>query len=374
MRNLRYMAIVGMLVLLLLGSCKSGDKTQATKKFSPTANKPAEGRTLSQEKEKTTSAKTTKKATSAKTTKAPTAKKTNKRSSKNALAAKLSSDKEPSPEQGKKTVQEKQRTVAKSRQAELLRDGREIAKRTERRPGYVSSEATALEMKLINARGKERRREFIRYQFKTATGKRTLMKFLYPPDIKNTGTLNQEVWGENDIQHLYLPAAKKLRRITTKNKSQSWVGSDFTFEDLQEIEFDDYQYTFLGMEQIDGHDCYKYSMVPVSPDKSIYSKQYRWVRTKGFLPVKWEYYDMKGRVLKTLHAFDFRKVNGIDYAWKIVAKNVQDNHTTDLTRRWAKLDTGMKEEVVSRRQLKKSIDLYNHPRGLQEMWKATLPK
>ncbi len=269
--------------------------------------------------------------------------------------------------------QAKKNSSRKKAAVEKTLSGREIADRVEGRPGYKTSESTALQMILTNKRGKSRKREFLRYQMSTDGGKKTLMKFLRPRDIKDTGTLNQEVIGKDDIQHLYLPAAKKLRRISSSNKSQSWVGSDFSFEDLAEVDLDDFTFDFLGTEVFEGHTCYKYSMIPKDPENSMYSKQIRWARVGSFLPVRWEYFDKQGKLLKTLVANDFKKVNGIDYAWNLYMENVQEKHSTRLVRRWLKLDTGMDTGMVSIRHLKKSIERYNHPEGLKSLWKETLP-
>lgn len=253
---------------------------------------------------------------------------------------------------------------------EAPKNGRDLMEKIENRLGYGRSEFTGLEMTLINARGKKRVRTFVRYQLKSEDGeKKTLMKFLKPGDIRNTGTLNQEVVGGEDIQHLYLPALKKIRRIGGQNKSQSWVGSDFTFEDIQETELDDFSYTLLPPEKVDGHLCYTLEMRPKSPENSIYGKQIRWARQEGFLPVKWEYYDKSDKLLKVLYAKDLRPVSGIQYAWTLEFHNVQDKHKTHIKRLWLNLDEDIPESVVTTRYLKKSIHLYNEPSSLKQLIK-----
>ncbi|MCM8775827.1 MAG: outer membrane lipoprotein-sorting protein [Candidatus Omnitrophica bacterium] len=255
--------------------------------------------------------------------------------------------------------------------------GEEIAYRHQYRPTYQHDECTALEMKLINAKGQIRKREFLRYQMKFPLEdpgkeplKKTLIKFLYPNDIKDTGTYNEEVSGRDDIQDLYLPAAKKLRRISVKN--QSWMGSDFNYEDLQELEFSDYRYDYLRSEAVDGIDCYVYSMTPVTPDKSIYGKQIRWVEKNEYYLVRTEYYDQAMQLIKTNEFRDFQKVNGVTYAWTILAESLADHHRTEMKRRWIFLETGLDEKRVTTRYLEKPIDTYNHPSDLWTIWKKTL--
>lgn len=263
--------------------------------------------------------------------------------------------------------------AVRAEQADSL-TGRDIAYRSQYRPSYKTDECTALEMKLVNAQGDVRTREFLRYQGKSLkdgkTIKTTMIKFWHPEDIKDTGTYNEEVPGGDDIQYLYLPAALKLRRITAKD--QSWVGSDFVYEDLQEINFDAWRYELLRSDVFDGKDCWVYSMVPIKSETSIYGKQVRWATKKDYLPVKVEYYKKDGSLFKILEATDFRDANGIPYAWKISLRNVEDKHETRLTRRWIFLDTDIDKDVFTTRYMQKSIDFYNHPADLWTIWKKAI--
>ncbi len=260
--------------------------------------------------------------------------------------------------------------VSKKKEKPLT--GREVAHRAENRPGYKSDESTALIMRLINPKGQVRARQFVRYQRKIeGEGKKTLMKFSTPSDIKDTGTLNEEVVGGNDRQHLYLPAAKKLRRVHLKQ--QSWLGSDFKYEDIMEIEFDDYRYTLLDSDSFQGHPCYRYEMVPIEEGHSIYGRQIRWVRKDGYLPVKNEYFSKEGKPVKVTEFTNIKKTrSGIPYAWRIVARSLENGHRTEITRLWLFLDSGLPKRYVSTRFLTNSIKSYQHPKNMWEVWKDSL--
>ncbi|MCO6431158.1 MAG: outer membrane lipoprotein-sorting protein [Deltaproteobacteria bacterium] len=244
---------------------------------------------------------------------------------------------------------------------------REIAERTKNRPGYIHDEVTALAMDLINSSGQTRSRRFLRYQGKTGNGKDTLIKFLAPADIENTGTLNIEVRDDDDTQYLYLPAARKLRRISTANKDQSWVGSDFSFEDLEELDLDKFDFGLDSPEVIEGHDCFKYWMKPKDEDDSIYGKQVHWVKKQGFLPIRADYYEKDGTLLKRIFYRDLRDTSKITYAWTIVVENVKDSHRTELRREWLLIDTGLPEHLLSTRQLEAPISNYKHPGNLWQL-------
>ncbi len=238
--------------------------------------------------------------------------------------------------------------------------GRQLAELEKNRPIYNHDDATALQMRLVDREGRVRIREFVRYQMKFPEGKKTLTKFLYPDDIRDTGTLNMEVKGEDDIQYLYLPAAQKLRRIS--GKSQSWVGSDFAYQDIMETDLDDYTFENLGVETVDGYECYKYAQTPVSPDKSIYGREVHWIRKDVHVPVKKELYDKQGKLWKIIHAKVWRDVPvGTPYAWVVICQNMQDGHKTVNIRRWVELDVGLDPSDLSTGNLQKSASFYGRP-------------
>jgi outer membrane lipoprotein-sorting protein len=248
--------------------------------------------------------------------------------------------------------------------------GHDIASRCYNRDnGYKTDESTALQMKLVNSSGKIRAMEFLRYQKKVNGAKKTLMKFTSPRDIRDTGTLNEEVSGSEDLQYLYLPAAQKLRRVSATQ--DSWMGSDISFEDISEWEFDRFTYTAMGEGVFAGNACYLYERKPKKPEYSIYSRQIEWVMKDGFRPLKTVYYDKENKELKVLEFTDLRTDSrGILYAWRITVRNVQDGHRTEITRQWLSLDVGMSDDCVTTRHLEKSVDFYDHPRNIKELWAA----
>lgn len=241
--------------------------------------------------------------------------------------------------------------------------GREIAQRVQDR--YQGDDVCSVsEMKLISAHGDQRSREFVVYEKTFTDGKKTLMKFLRPAEIKDTGNLIEEIKGADDRQYLYLPATQKLRRVSSKN--QSWVGSDFLYEDLQELELDHYVYETLPRERVDDIDCHVYSMVPTNPDASVYGKQIWWVRMSDYVPVKVEYYKRGGQLLKVGHMSGFRDTNGAVYAWKTVMENREDAHRTELHRRGILVNSGLDDDLVTLRQLETSVDFYDYPPQIWE--------
>ena len=245
---------------------------------------------------------------------------------------------------------------------------RDIVQRDEYR--YLGDDlSTALEMRLIDVRGQVRRSEVLVYRKTTRGLAKTLTKFLHPTDIKDAGTLTEEVKGHTDIQYLYLPETKKLRQIV--GKDEPWMESDLSYEDLQRLKLDDYEYELLGVEVVDGHECYVCALRPVSPEKSTYGKQVRWIRTDNFCSIKLTFYDKRETLIKVEHATDLRETNGALYAWHITMEHVREHHRTELNRRWILLNTQMPDEILTTRHLRRSIDVYEHPANLWSLWEET---
>ena len=214
-----------------------------------------------------------------------------------------------------------------------------------------------LEMTLISEkRGKikERRREITRYQKNYDTGdfeSKSLIRFLYPVDVKGTGFLMWEYVSEkDDDQWLFLPALGKVKRIAAREKSENFMGSDFSYEDIGERDINDDTYEFLAEEDIEGIPCYKIKAVPVAKDAS-YLYRNIWVDTTNWILKKVEYYDKRGDLLKILE-FIKQELEG-DY-WSIYEmrmENVQKNHKTIMKMSNIQYDTRISNDYFTERFL-----------------------
>jgi hypothetical protein len=131
---------------------------------------------------------------------------------------------------------------------------------------------------------------------------RGLIVFKHPPDIANTALLTVGQKNEDDYQWLYLPALKRVKRISGSSKTGSFVGSEFSFEDLSAREVDDYTHIWLAQEPCPGTEELTCEIVERRPkdSESGYSKIVTWQETGKFRVFKSDFYDRKGMLLKTL--------------------------------------------------------------------------
>ncbi|MCF8091604.1 MAG: outer membrane lipoprotein-sorting protein [Desulfotignum sp.] len=158
---------------------------------------------------------------------------------------------------------------------------------------------------------------------------RYLLVFLTPADIKGTALLTHENENEDD-QWLYLPALKKMQRIASGSKKSYFMGTDFTYEDMESEDIENYDYTILREEMVDhletARNCYVIEAVPANKEKkraSSYSRRIIWVDMQNFTTVKVEFYDRRNRLLKTQKSFEFEQISGTIYRPR---KTIMDNH------------------------------------------------
>ena len=211
--------------------------------------------------------------------------------------------------------------------------GFEIAARSDRTDIGFGASRVELQMILRNAAGQESTRTL-----KIATlekpdesvGDKSLVLFDTPRDIEGTALLSHAKILDPDDQWLYLPALKRVKRISSANKSGPFVGSEFAFEDFTSLELNKFEYSYAGTEEIDGltHDVIE--RLP-RYENSGYSKQITWVDQEVFQIRKVEFYDRRGDLLKVLELADYRQYdNGVWRAHRLSMKNLQTNKETDL--------------------------------------------
>jgi hypothetical protein len=184
-------------------------------------------------------------------------------------------------------------------------------------------------------------------------GDKTISTFLSPADVKGTKVLGWEHIDRDDDQWLYLPALKRVKRIASRNKSGSFMGSEFSYEDIGNQNYQ--KYTFEGEPKVvmlNNKECYMGTRTPKDKN-SGYTKQVTWVDTKDFLIQKIDFYDRKGELLKTATFSDYKKIDGIWRVGKIDMKNYQNDKETILVWKEDKIKVGLKSKDFDKRMLKK---------------------
>ena len=181
----------------------------------------------------------------------------------------------------------------------------------------------------------------------------SIYRFVAPADLRGTTTLTLEQKEGDDLQWMYIPALKKLRRIASVDKGKSWAGTDFCYEDLREKKLNDYEYSALDSQPVDGRDCYHYFMTPTGAGRSPYSKVEYWVRKDLVELIKGKYYDKNGRWFKEMNMTDLRPIQDakknreIWSAMHMEMINLDEKHRTDLFMHRIVYNSGVPDQVFS---------------------------
>jgi len=218
---------------------------------------------------------------------------------------------------------------------------------TRQKPDDLKSDTT---MRLITKKGKERKRKL---RVIRKGEEKQIMWFLEPADVRGTSFLRIEKKGGFDDMRLYLPAFKKIRRITSSAKSGRFMGSDFTYEDMATREIEDYTYTLLSDSTMDGKACYCVESTPKEEADTDYGRIVSWVWKDEYIIIHEEIFDSKGRPLKIKHMSDFKPVKSYQISRRIEMQNVKKKHKTVLTMDNIRVDTGVESGLFHERNLKR---------------------
>ena len=232
--------------------------------------------------------------------------------------------------------------------------GLEIATAVDRQNDDFGDSTADMTMTLINRAGKESvRRIRSRTLEVDGDGDKSMSIFDEPADVKGTASLTFSHATEADEQWLYLPALKRVKRISSRNKSGPFMGSEFAFEDISSQEVDKYTYRWLEDTTLDGIAVHRIEQRPAY-EYSGYTRMINWVDQERLVPVKVEYFDRKDAPLKTLVFSDYQQY--LDRYWRahrMEMDNLQTGKRTILTFDNYQFQTGLSDRDFSSNALKR---------------------
>ena len=237
--------------------------------------------------------------------------------------------------------------------------GLEIATEADRLDSGFGDFTGNMVMILKNRHGEESRREIRSKTLEVSgDGDKSLTVFDNPRDLKGTAFLSFSHKTGSDDQWLYLPALKRVKRISSSNKSGSFMGSEFAFEDISSQEVEKYTYKWLRNESCPGEeygaiDCFVLERDPVDP-KSGYTRQVIWIDSIEYRTIKVDFFDRKNTDLKTLTFNGYKEYLGKYWrASEMYMKNVQTEKSTRLLWTNYNFQTGLKDSNFSKNALKR---------------------
>ena len=234
--------------------------------------------------------------------------------------------------------------------------GRDIMQKVRNRADGDTRSAT-IEMTLIQKSGHKRVRKLESWAMDIGNDTKKIMFFTYPGDVKGTGflTWDYDNTAKTDDKWLYLPAMKKTRRISGKSsKTDYFMGSDFTYNDMSTRSVDEEKHRLLREEMLGGHKCWVIESVPNDKDE-IYARRVTWIRQDCLMAVKAEYYDKLNKLHRRLTISDIEKVQGFWTMHLMQMENVQTGHKTIIRMYNQKFNVKVSPNFFTVSQLEKGL-------------------
>ncbi len=220
-------------------------------------------------------------------------------------------------------------------------------------------------MRIFDAQNRERTRHVTSWSKDFAEGKKRLMIFSSPADVKNTGllTIDYNQKGKSDDQWLYLPSLRKSTRISSSDKSGSFMGSDLTYSDMSTKDLSQYKYTLLKPSvKVKGEECWLIESRPITgqaKEETGYLKSKLWISKERHLPLQIKSWILEGKKLKYIKFDQIKKVNNLWIAHKILVKTTSQKKVLSSTIiEYQSYEIGHKEvidELFTHRRLAKGL-------------------
>jgi outer membrane lipoprotein-sorting protein len=232
--------------------------------------------------------------------------------------------------------------------------GRDIVEKVYNLP-TGDAQTSNLTMTLINKSGKERIRKIKQFTKDLGDVEKSIMFFQSPADVKNTSFMSWTYDSDkSDDQWIYLPALKKTKRISSDSKSDYFMGSDFTYDDLGDRKLDDDTHELIGEETIDGVDYYLVESTP-KDEEYMYSKTKTWIRKDNFIGLKKEFYDEDEELLKILRIKKFEEISGFLVITSSEMENVQKEHRTTMIIGGVEINTNISASKFTERMMARGM-------------------
>ena len=232
--------------------------------------------------------------------------------------------------------------------------GREIMEKVNDRD-VGNRSISEMEMILIDKKGNKRVRKLKSYGLEQGKNSKSLMFFITPADVKNTGflTYDYDESGKEDDQWLFLPALRKTKRIAAGDKSGSFMGSDLNYSDMSSPDLDLYDYTLMKETEVKGNKVWQIKSVPktkAEAEKSGYSKSVVFIRQDNYVMIRGVHWVYKKKRNKYL---DVRKLEKIDGIWIST-----EMHMTTKSGKKTLHKTILKQNNIKFNQVEVNVDLF----------------
>jgi hypothetical protein len=233
-------------------------------------------------------------------------------------------------------------------------DATEIMKKSHMALYYAADDGLAeVKMTIVNSRGKERLREFtmLRKDLEDGGKQDYYTYFKKPSDVSRLTFMVHKLPDETDNRWLYVPSVDLVKRISADDKNSSFVGSDFTYEDVSGRHWSEDNHKLLREDVYNEKDVYVIESIP-KEEYDGFAKKISYIDKESYLPLKEEYYDDKGELERVYTAEKIEDIEGITTATVRKMANVQKDQYTVVEFTGIDYNVGAKEDIFTERYLK----------------------
>ena len=230
-------------------------------------------------------------------------------------------------------------------------DVRQIVDEAQRRSSAASQRYEGL-LQVFEAKGRVSDKRWTLERLGSHGNSRAILKFTAPPEVKGVALLIVNHPDRASDQWMWTPAIERDRRIALQDRSTRFFGTDFSFEDLEERDVNQYDYQLLGDDTVDGAACWKIQSAPKERKSSQYTRSIVWIRKDNYSFARIESY-VKDAVVRRLDYSDIQNVQGIWTARRLEMTDLRRGSRTRLTLDKLQYNVPMNEEDFTLQALRR---------------------
>ena len=221
-------------------------------------------------------------------------------------------------------------------------DARQIVSEAQQRSQVASEHYEGL-LQVIDAKGKSTEKKWTYDRLGSHGNSKVVLRFTTPAEVKGVALLIQNHPERSSDQWMWTPAIERDRRIAMQDRRTRFFGTDFSFEDLEERDIEQYDYTSKDEENVDGESCWKIESKPRASKTSQYSSSILWIRKSNYAYAKIENYDGT-KLIRSIEYKDVQQVQGIWTPRLLQVHDLDRNSHTNLKLESLKYNVPLKEE------------------------------
>ena len=230
-------------------------------------------------------------------------------------------------------------------------EARLIVEESQRRSDARSQRYVGL-LQVFDAKGRISDKRWTLERLGAHGDSKMVLRFTAPAEVKGLALLVVNHPDRASDQWMWTPAIERDRRIALQDRSTRFFGTDFSFEDLEERDVQQYDYALLGEEAVEGAACWRIQSIPKRTKVSQYSRSVVWIRKDHYTPVRIENY-AKDQVVRRLNYSDLQNVQGIWTARQLEMMDLRRGSRTRLTLEKLQYNVPLKEEEFTLQALRR---------------------